>query len=621
MAGDLNLRLQPEEQAQRSGPLASAASRGSEGADEERHRGEDLYRALARDLPNVAVFVFDHDLRVLVAEGEALTRHRLRHTSVVGRLLEEVLPREGYETLAPSWRAALAGGRTEFEYAPRETDRSFWVTTRPLRGETGEVWAGLTLTQDITHLRRTELELRAQTEYLAELAQYDALTSLANRALFRDRLSHALARAARDRRLIALMFIDLDRFKAFNDVLGHDGGDAVLRATAARLKASVREVDTVARLAGDEFAVLLEGIERKEDVMPTFERISAAFEQPLPLAGRDLFVTASIGIALGPEDGATPESLLVAADTAMYRAKARGGNAHRFFSPDMELKRLELLELESALHRALTREEFVLHYQPTVDLRSGDVVSVEALIRWYHPKRGLLPPGEFVSVAERSGLITGMSEWVLQRACAQVRAWRDDGLPEFRVAVNISHRDLRTGMSRLVRRVLAESGLPAGALELEITERDLGEEPAIAETALAEVKELGVRVAIDDFGTGYSSLSRLQDLPVDVLKIDRSFVQSPEHDAATVLSIVALGHSFGLEVLGEGVETPGQYVRLREADCDAAMGFLIAPPLPPEHLRRWLLETHRSGSRAEGHWFRGAAEMEARDRAAEAQEG
>ena len=584
-----------DEHRKRGGPLASPAGTAGERAGQELERGETLYRALARNLPNVAVFVFDHDLRVLVAEGEALTKHRLRETNVHGKLLEEVLEQDSYELLAPSWRAALAGERTELDYTLPDASVDFRVTSRPLRDEeSGDIWAGLALTHDISDLRRTEHKLRVETEHLARVAQHDTLTGLANRALFGDRVSHALARAVRDRSSLALMFVDIDRFKSFNDGLGHDTGDHVLRETAARLRASVREVDTVARLAGDEFAVLLEGIKLEGDVMASVERIFASFAEPLPLTGPELFVTASVGIALGPADGGSAESLLSAADTAMYRAKAQGGNAHRFYSRGMELRRLERLELESALRSALKRDEFVLHYQPMVGPRSGAVVSVEALIRWCHPERGLVFPGEFIPLAEQSGLIALIGEWVLHRACRQVQAWREEGLPPFRLAVNIARRELRSDISRLVRCVVPETGLLPADLELEITERDLGDDDAIAEAVLADLRRLGVRIAIDDFGTGYSSLSRLQSFPVDTLKVDRMFVQDVEQGGAIALSMVALGHSLGLEVVAEGVETSLQYARLSEAGCDAAAGFLIAPPLPPGDMRQWLLERERS---------------------------
>ena len=323
--------MRHDEPREGEGPLISVADERSPTAGDELARSQDLYRELARHLPNVAVFVFDLDLRVLVAEGEALTRHRLRETKLHGRLLEEVLESDSYEALAPAFRAALAGERVEFEYAVPHTGRSFWVSAVPLRDEEGgRIWAGLTLTQDITDLRQTERELIGQTKR----AQHDELTGLPNRALFRDRLNHALAQAVRHRRPLAVMFVDLDRFKAFNDMLGHDAGDHVLQAIAKRLQASVREADTVARLAGDEFILLLEGLGRDEDFAVAAERVAACFEQPLSVAGRDLVVSASIGVAIAPADGDSAETLLAAADTAMYRVKTQHASIHRISSRD-----------------------------------------------------------------------------------------------------------------------------------------------------------------------------------------------------------------------------------------------------------------------------------------------
>lgn len=469
------------------------------------------------------------------------------------------------------------------------------TTVAPVRDEESAIWGALAVTQDVSNERRAQRELREQTERLEQRAKFDDLTGLFTRAYFRDRLEHAIARAARDGQVLAVMFVDIDHFKTVNDTLGHEAGDLLLRTVAVRLKEAVRESDTVGRLetvgrlAGDEFTVLLEGIDREVDVATVAERISAALRDPMAVEGSEPKVTASIGIALGPVTGDTGSSLLAAADTAMYRAKAQGGNTHRFFSPDMERKVAERRRLHLALHEAVKQTQFELHYQPTLDLANDQVISVEALVRWMHPERGLILPAEFIHAAEASGLMSSLTEWVMSTACRQAVEWRRQGLPDFRIAVNASSRQLQGDLDELVARVLAETGLPSADLELEVTERFLGEDDPAAEAMLGKLEALGVRIAIDDFGTGSSSLSRLRTLPANVLKIDRTFVQEVDDAGAIAPSIVALGHNLGMQVVGEGVETPGQRVGLADAGCDAAAGYLFAPPLKADELARWVL--------------------------------
>jgi diguanylate cyclase (GGDEF)-like protein/PAS domain S-box-containing protein len=550
-------------------------------------RGEQLYRMLGEQLPNVAVLVFDLELRVLVAVGEALTSHGVREREVEGRRLRDVMPAETYLELQDLYHAALRGERQQVEHTSHD-GRIFRVIGKPMVERDGAIWAGLALAQDITDLRATEATLRLNGERLAELSQLDDLTGLGNRALFRHRLSHALLRARRLESEVAVMFIDIDRFKAVNDTLGHQAGDQLLQAIAERLQSSVRAVDTVARWGGDEFAVLIEDVGSSDVATVALERIFGALGRPVVIDGAELRISASIGVALGPHDGARWDAVLGAADRAMYHAKSDGGRRHRFYDSEMHERSRERMATEAALHHALRREELVLHYQPAIELHSGKVASVEALVRWNHPDRGLLLPAEFIPLAEETGLAAEITEWVLHHACVQTKAWRDAGGPVVRVAVNSCSRELDGGLLALVKRVLADTQLDGDALEIEITERFLGHDDTGRDTMLAELRGLGVQIALDDFGSGYSSLARLQSFPVDVLKVDRRFISGLPDDAAIAGSIITLARNLQMRVIAEGVESQRQYAWLRDAGCDAAAGYLMCRPQPPEILGAWL---------------------------------
>ncbi len=550
-------------------------------------RGEELYRVLGEQLPSVAVLVFDPDLRVLVAVGEALTLHGVREREVEGRPLREVMDPNTYQELDGLYSAALRGERTQVEHLT-PGGRCFRVFGKPLVEHDGSVWGGLALAQDITDLRAVEQDLRVNSERLVELSQHDDLTKLANRLLFRDRLEHALTRARRTRTKVAVIFLDLDRFKTVNDTLGHQAGDRLLQTIAGVLRSSVREIDTVARLGGDEFAVLVEELKTEAEAEIALQRISGALSTPVVIADTELLVSVSIGVALGPRDGTSWEALLAAADRAMYHAKAEGGRRHRLFDPAMRERARERLATEAALHHAVRRDELVLHYQPAVDLASGQVTSLEALVRWNHPERGLLAPVEFIPMAEEIGLAAEITEWVIHAACGQIKAWRDAGQPPLRVAVNSCSRELTGGLCTLVKRELADAGLSGDALEIEITERFLGHDDDVRDSMLAELRDLGVRITLDDFGTGYSSLARLRAFPVDVLKIDRMFINElPENDAIAG-TVINLARNLGLHVIAEGVENQAQYAWLQQSGCDAAAGYLLCPPQPPSQLTAWL---------------------------------
>ena len=432
--------------------------------------------------------------------------------------------------------------------------------------------------RDITDRKTAE----ARISYLATR---DPLTDLPNRVLFNDRLEQGIVAARRSGQSLALMFIDLDRFKYINDSLGHPVGDLLLKEVGARMLSCIRKGDTLSRLGGDEFVVTLEGLQQAEDAAQVAAKIIKALGRPFDIAGNTLNTSCSIGISIFPLDAEDDRTLMKNADTAMYHAKERGRNNYQFFSPEMNVRAVERHTLETALRLAIERQEFVLYYQPLVDIASGQVVGMEALLRWVHPERGLLLPTTFIAVAEESGLIEPIGQWALRSACQRARAWQDAGYPPLKIAVNISPRQLLKPreFSRSLMRTLSATGLDPRYLELEMTETLLLHN---AEENIAVLRKLGkdgVRIAVDDFGTGYSSLAYLRQLPIDTLKIDRSFVRNIEsdpEDAAIIQAVVAMGHSLELQVTAEGVESMGQLQALQRLGCDEYQGYLFSKPLP-----------------------------------------
>ncbi len=427
-------------------------------------------------------------------------------------------------------------------------------------------------------------------------AFYDGLTMLPNRALFRDRLQQALARSSRSTTPLAVLLVDLDGFKQVNDSLGHDAGDQLLEAVAERFVEASRLSDTLARLGGDEFAILLDGAHESEAVAVA-ERLLEALSEPIWIAGRELVVGASIGVALHLGGVGQAEELLRHADVAMYAAKEAGRGRFELFRYDMARELGELLGLEHELRLGLQRGEFTLHYQPEVDLATGNIVGVEALLRWNSARRGLVPPDRFIPVAEATGLILPLGEFVLREACLQTARWRREGvLPErFVTWVNLSGRQLSgAGICSVVKAALQEAELPAECLGLEMTETALMQEGIGSERAKAELESLhqnGVKIAIDDFGTGFSSLGQLRHFPVDMIKVDRSFIQGLESetkDAAITANLVALAHALGVLAIAEGIESDGQLTSLKGLGCDLAQGFLFAHPLPAGQVRNLL---------------------------------
>ena len=438
---------------------------------------------------------------------------------------------------------------------------------------------------DITDRKRAE-------EQVKHLAFHDALTGIPNRLLLNDRLTIALAQAHRSRQKLAILYLDLDRFKVINDSLGHTVGDQLLRRVAERLRACVREGDTVARLGGDEFVILVTRISSDADADTIAQKILAAVRLPFGVEQRDFFLSTSVGVSLYPTDGIDAETLIQNADTAMYRAKEQGRDNYQLYAPAMNSRAAERLSLENRLRQALQNDELVLHYQPIVDLRNGRVRGAEALLRWRHPERGLLAPAEFISLAEVSGLISPIGRWVLRTACAQAREWQTLVNPRFTMSVNLSPRQfLQTDLVSQVAGALSSSGLDAGSLDLEITESNAMENAEVTVNTLWELRRLGVGISMDDFGTGYSSLNYLKRFPIDRVKLDRSFVRdvvtNPE-DGAIVRAVISMAHTLRLVVAAEGVENEGQLAFLRQHRCDEMQGFLFSPPVEPAEFQTLL---------------------------------
>jgi diguanylate cyclase (GGDEF)-like protein len=450
---------------------------------------------------------------------------------------------------------------------------------------------------------RYSIERKRYQVELEHQANYDALTGLPNRSLLHDRL-HQAVHGNRGQRNIGVVFMDLDHFKLINDSLGHGTGDRLLKGMAERLRSVLRESDTVGRVGGDEFVLILSDQANEEVVFRTMQRIAARIAEPIVVDGKELHVTCSAGISLYPQDGRDVDTLLRNADAAMYRAKEHGRANFQFYTSEMNERVSERLALESALRRALERREFALHYQQKVDLRTGEIIGAEALVRWSHPEWGLVRPARFIPIAEETGLIVPLGEWVLHEAARQARAWIDAGLAPGVVSVNLSARQFRQeGLVRTVSRVLEDTGLEPGALEMELTESMVMHNVGTAIATLQGLKSLGISLSLDDFGTGYSSLSYLKDLPIDTLKIDRAFVRdigtgAEAEDGILAQAIISLGHAMHLKVIAEGVETDAQVHFLRRHGCDQVQGFLYGEPVPPAEFARLLERARRRGKRA-----------------------
>lgn len=486
------------------------------------------------------------------------------------------------------WSNILAG--TEFRglFVNRRKDGSLFYeekTITPIRNDANKVTHFVSTGKDVS-------ERVLGQEKINYLAHHDILTGLPNRAQFRTRLQEALARTRRNEKLLALLFLDLDNFKRINDSLGHDIGDALLKDTAERLRNSIRETDSVSRLGGDEFTVILENINHVNNVIAIAQKLVHALSQPFTVGVHTLHVSVSIGITLYPLDDSEADLLIKNADMAMYHAKELGRNGFQFYSADLSKRVVEHMRLEGELRRALEREEFVLYYQPIVDLRSGLVKSAEVLLRWQHPERGLVPPGEFIPVLEESGLIMPVTEWVLNKSIEQIRAHTPAGTQAPVLAINITAGCFRgNGITKCTGNVIASYGGQMGEVVLEITESVLMQDTQHVLDLMHDLKAIGIKIALDDFGTGQSSLSHLRKFPIDIVKIDRDFVRdipNNKGDMALVSAIIAMSHGLGKRVVAEGVETEAQLAFLRELDCDSIQGFLYSRPVPIEVMKGYI---------------------------------
>ncbi len=527
------------------------------------------------------------------------------------RDLLEFVPTEDRVMVERAINQALEGERrASIEHRIFRSNGSECIVQQEIEASFDEMGKGIRIlgtVQDITERKQTEQRIRY-------LAFYDNVTDLPNRTFLKEHLNHTLARARRDQRISAILFLDLDRFKRINDTLGHSTGDALLQEVARRLSSCVRECDyvavqnsistgkegendgehTVARLGGDEFVIVLERLHHAIDAAVVARRVNDALAKPICLGSNEVYVTTSIGISIFPQDGRDAETLLKHADAAMYHAKARGRNRYKFFATSMNADVLKRLSLEANLRNSLENGDFLLHYQPKISIQSGQIIGMEALIRWVHPERGLVPPGEFIPIAEETGLIVHLGKWVLSTACSQAKAWQDAGLPAMRVSVNLSavqfnQRDLHP----MIMQTLNESGLAPHYLELELTESLIMENLDNSIKQLSELSDIGVHLSIDDFGTGYSSLSYLKRFPINSLKIDQCFVRDISEnsdDAAIVKATIALGHILRLTVIAEGVEHESQLELLRVQGCDEIQGNLLSKPLTCEDFEAFIRE-------------------------------
>ncbi len=538
--------------------------------------------AQAFDHSGEAIVVMDADGRILEVNPALLQRTGYRQEELLGRPGRVLLsPSTRLEDLATIRDALQRGEAVRCELVERTRDgreRTAWVSFTALRDASGAVTRIITNSVDLTELKQAEAHIR-------HLAHHDSLTQLPNREHLAARFDQALTAAQRNGTEMAMLFIDMDRFKTINDSLGHPVGDRLLVEVGQRLRGLMRDGDIVARLGGDEFVLILTEVGHQATVTAALvaAQVIDTLGRPYLIDGHKLRSTPSIGISVYPVDGDHVDALMKCADTAMYSAKATGRNTFQFFTPEMRNQDDERLTLENGLRTAIERGELRLHYQPQVELRSGRVIGMEALVRWQHPERGMVPPLKFIPVAEETGQIEEIGQWVLEEALAQVAAWRREFADPLRVAVNVSaHQFCRSNFVQRIRALLTRHGLPGQALELEITESTAMQDPTRTAATLRELRALGVALAIDDFGTGYSSMTYLKAFPLSSLKLDRSFVMDIEHDAndaAICRATIQLSHSLGLSVIAEGVENEAQLAYLRSLDCDLMQGYLFSKPL------------------------------------------
>ena len=550
---------------------------------------QQFMRAVIESSP-LAIYTRDLEGKLTSWNPAAATMYGRSPEQVLGRKLDLIRPDDIAQT-EELLRRAMAGEKTIGAELTRRLqdgpELELSINLVPLIDDSGKVYGVLSMASDIG-------ERKANERKVAFLAYHDALTGLPNRLLLEDRLMRALAQADRAKVKVALLFLDLDNFKRINDTLGHAVGDLLLREVAKRLRECVRDTDTVSRQGGDEFVLVLGELTDNDAALPVITKLLQRLEEPFFADGNELSTSASIGVALYPDDGRDFDSLSKKADLAMYRAKEAGRNTYRFFDEAMNVEAQEHLLLRNGLRRALERQELVLHYQPQVDLYTHQVIGAEALIRWNHPELGMVSPGRFIPVAEDSGLIVPIGEWVIAEACRQAVAWQRQGLPALLMAVNLSAVQFKRGnVEDTVTQALAASGLAPHLLELELTESILIQNVEQVLATLKRIKALGVQLSIDDFGTGYSSLSYLKRFDIDKLKIDQSFIRdlaTDPDDAAIVNAIIQMAHSLGLRTIAEGVETADMLSRLQGFGCDEAQGYYLARPMPADAFAAYMTD-------------------------------
>lgn len=521
---------------------------------------------------------------LLECKGEMDTNLFLVGNTVTGRNIYDVMPLDLAQQIMNCTEKALqTGDMQRFEYQPLYSDQHYEL--KMIVSEADKV---LVIVSNISEYKQAE-------EKVKHLAYHDSLTSLPNRYLFNDRLQQAIARADREKKLLAILFLDLDNFKHINDTLGHKAGDQLLKNVADRLKRDVRESDSIAhlsedyselmmaRVGGDEFILLLNHIENIQDPAMVAGRILKMLSEPFSLGDNEVFVTASMGIAIYPFDGKTIDTLLINADVAMYQAKSHGRNSYQYYSESMNKYAFERFTVENKLRKALTHDEFMLFYQPQVDIQTGNLIGVEALIRWLQPDLVLTRPGEFIPLAEQTGLIIPMGEWILRTACNQSKVWQKAGLSPMLMTVNVSSIQFsQENFISTLSQILNDTGLEPAYLQLELTETTIMKNSEKTIKKLLELQAMGIKTSIDDFGTGYSSLKYLKHFPLATLKIDNSFVRelgTSTNDQSIVKAIITLAHNFNLKVVAEGVEKREQLDFLRDCKCEAVQGYLICPPV------------------------------------------
>ncbi len=559
-------------------------------AEEHLAQMEGRYRGLLEAAPD-AMVVVNEEGEIVLLNLQAEKQFGYPRDELLGQRVTNIIPQGFAERLiADSTRTAAEALAqqigTGIELTARRKDGSAFpveIMLSPLENDEGILVTAAI--RDISVRKAAEAEALAMTLKMAHAAEHDTLTGLPNRMLLKDRIGQAIVRADRHANKVAVLFLDVDGFKHINDSLGHPTGDELLKSIAQRLLGCVRASDTVSRQGGDEFVVLLSEIEQEEDTAILARRMLKQVMRTHTINERDLHITASIGVSVYPDDGGNAETLIKNADMAMYQAKEKGRQGYQFFMPAMNVRAVERQSIEEGLRRALERRELAVHYQPKIDLSSRRITGAEALIRWNHPTRGLVPPGQFISVAEECGLIRPIGAWVLREACKQTRTWADAGLPALTMAVNVSAMEFREDtFLEGVFATLSETGIDAHQLELELTESVLVKQAESAASILQALREKGVQVAIDDFGTGYSSLSYLRKFPVDALKIDQSFVRQISNggdDTIIVTAIIALARSLKLRVVAEGVETAEELAFLLAQQCDEVQGYYFSRPVPP----------------------------------------